>query len=76
MRTLKISLLVFILSISASSQNFWQQTNGPFGGNIYSMEISSNGNIFIGTSRAGIYKTSNNGDLWYSINQGIEYTNG
>jgi hypothetical protein len=50
MRTLKISLLIFILSIDISAQDFWEQTNGPDGGPLYSAAINSQGYIYAGTA--------------------------
>jgi hypothetical protein len=47
MRTLKISLLIFILSITISAQDFWEQTNGPNGTPIVHFAINSNDHIII-----------------------------
>ena len=76
MRTLKISLLVFILSITISAQNFWQQTNGPYCGDVYAFTISDSGYIYIGTRRGGLFKSTNDGEFWTAINEGIENLQG
>jgi len=65
MQTLKISLLVFILSITISAQDFWEQTNGPSGGiveNIYFDQYRNT--LFAGTAVAGIYYSSDKGQNW------------
>ncbi|MBK6506881.1 MAG: hypothetical protein IPG02_14730 [Ignavibacteria bacterium] len=41
----------------------WEQTNGPHGGNIYSLAVSGN-NIFAGTYNYGVYRSTNNGISW------------
>ncbi len=51
--------------------NFWEQTNGPYGGIIVELAInSSNGHIFAGTS-GGIFRSTNNGDSWTAVNTGL-----
>ena len=68
MRTLKISLLVFILSIGISPQNFWEQTNGPHGPFIRTLTINSNDHIITGSSGGppfGIFYSTNNGNYWF-----------
>ena len=72
MRTLKISLLVIILSFSTSAQNSWQQTNGPYGGGITSFAVSGT-NIFAGTAD-GIYLSTNDGEDWNGVNSGLTNT--
>jgi photosystem II stability/assembly factor-like uncharacterized protein len=67
MRTLKISLLVFILSISISAQEFWEQTNGPFGAFALSLASDSMGVIYTGTMTQGLYKSNNVGNTWTRI---------
>ena len=41
----------------------WVQTNGPFGGNIYSFASKGNDN-FCGSYLGGVYRTTNYGDSW------------
>ncbi len=62
MRTLKISLLVFILSITISAQNFLEQTNGPYGiPTIYDLLKYNDSTIFLGTDE-GILRSKDNGE--------------
>ena len=51
----------------------WEQTNGPFGANVSCMAIAPNGNIIAGTFDRGLYRSSDNGDTWESINTGLNY---
>jgi len=71
MRTLKISLLVFIFSITISAQNICQQTNGPYGGTINSLAINSNGDIFCAAYFQGIFRSTDNGENWVKKNNGL-----
>ena len=60
-------LLVITIALFASqpafSQNFWQRTNGPYGGTVYSLAINSSGHIFAGTN-PGVYRSTDNGGNW------------
>jgi photosystem II stability/assembly factor-like uncharacterized protein len=68
MRALKIIFSLIFVCSGIYSQNFWHQTNGPYGGSIYSMETSLSGNIFCSTfSGGGIYKSTNNGNSWFKV---------
>jgi photosystem II stability/assembly factor-like uncharacterized protein len=71
MRTLKISLLVFILSITMSAQDFWEQTSGPSGGLIYGTATNSNGWIYVGTAFSGIHLSTDAGQNWEPKNNGL-----
>ena len=61
MRTLKISLLVFILSITISAQWEWVYL-GFQGIYIYDIAIDDSGNIY--ASANGVYKSTDNGATW------------
>ena len=58
----KISFLVFILSITISSQNYWERV-GVRLANVNQLIINSDGYIFAGTDR-GVFRSTNNGDSW------------
>jgi len=69
-----IALLVLTAAIPISGQTLtWQPTNGPMGGNIWSLEFSHSGNLFAGT-RTGVYRTTNSGDGWSATGQGLPVT--
>jgi photosystem II stability/assembly factor-like uncharacterized protein len=69
-------LFVLFFNIPALSQTF-EQLGGPFGGSIQSMAIdSATGNLYAGTQGAGIFMTTNQGDLWTAVNTGISCSGG
>lgn len=69
MKRVGITFIISFFSLIYCNQVFsqialWEQTNGPFGGNIQSFAIDSNEVIFAGTERGGIYRSSDNGASW------------
>ena len=52
----------------------WAQTNGPYGGRIFSLAIKGN-NIFAGTG-GGVFLSTNNGLNWSKANNGLPITSG
>jgi len=59
----RISLFLLLSSQIYFAQNFWEHTNGPGGGDIYSLFVAYNGNIFISTV-TGVFRSTDNGDSW------------
>lgn len=45
-------LIIFFSTQNTFPQDFWEPTNGPFGGNIESIVINANGHLFAGASKA------------------------
>jgi len=77
MRTFKISLLVFFLSITISAQNFWFPTGGPNGVNLYHMKIDSIGLLYVierPQDIRNIYRSTNNGINWDLFTSGSDIT--
>lgn len=67
----KLILLLSCIATSAFAQtNFWEQTNGPFGGTIGSLAINANGDAFAGAF-GGVFRSTDNGDSWQQINNGL-----
>jgi photosystem II stability/assembly factor-like uncharacterized protein len=65
-----ILLFFYIISLS---QEQWKPTNGPYGGNVLSIAVTSKGKIFVATL-GGLFYSSNKGDIWEradSIDTGI-----
>ncbi len=62
----KIFILTVLLSFTnLFSQDFWIQTNGPYGGSPNVIVTQFNGSIFCGTGMGGgIYKSTNNAISW------------
>jgi hypothetical protein len=48
-------LFLFFLYLSLSAQDYWQQTNGPYGGFIKAIAVSPNGDIYAGTCGPGYF---------------------
>ena len=71
--TIKIIILCFIYftqvySLSFSQENHWS-TNGPHNARVMEIAIDplNNEHLYIGTIEAGIYESSNSGQLWTHI---------
>jgi len=64
-------LIGIFAATKATAQNFWQQTNGPFGGVIRAFTINSTGDIFAGTSGGGVFRSTDNGGSWIAVNNGL-----
>jgi hypothetical protein len=56
-----IIIISFFFTSIVYSQNFWQQTNGPFGGIVNTIAVSPSGDLFAGTD-GGIYLSRDNGN--------------
>lgn len=52
---------------SVSAQNFWQPTNGPYGGFINALVINASGHTFAGGT-GGIFRSTDNGSSWTNVN--------
>jgi ligand-binding sensor domain-containing protein len=64
-------LLFYIIFSNGDLQGQWIQTNGPFAGSIATMAVNTNGYLYAGTNRAGIFRSTNNGNNWSQINNGL-----
>jgi photosystem II stability/assembly factor-like uncharacterized protein len=54
-----------------SDENGWMQTNGPYGGSIYTLYATPEGVLFAGTGGAGIFRSMDLGDSWTPVNTGL-----
>jgi len=59
-----ISFLSFTKTYSQGVD--WQQTNGPFGGRVYNVGVSNNGNLFALTN-SQLYRSPDKGQTWTII---------
>lgn len=66
-----ITFSIFLCPLLTTAQDFWQRTNGPYGGTINSLAINSSGHIFAATNANGIFRSCDNGDSWTPINTGL-----
>jgi ligand-binding sensor domain-containing protein len=75
MKRIGILLLSCLLHAAATAQNFWQATNGPYGGIVDCFAINSSGYVFAGTWGGGVFLSTNNGTSWTGVNTGLTSTN-
>jgi photosystem II stability/assembly factor-like uncharacterized protein len=60
-------------SMSFDDQKFWQRTNGPDGGAVLALAINSSGHIYAAIINAGVFRSTDNGENWSSINDELKY---
>jgi photosystem II stability/assembly factor-like uncharacterized protein len=70
--TIRLLLVIFAMSQYSIAQ--WQQTNGPYGGDVNCFAVSGT-NIFAGTPANGVYFSSDNGSSWNEVNNGLSDLN-
>lgn len=73
MKNIGTVLIIFVLQISSISfsQNFWEQTNGPTGGSVMTISANSNNILFAGSRGGGVLRSTDDGDSWEQINNGL-----
>ncbi|HOZ82911.1 MAG TPA: hypothetical protein PKU82_08295, partial [Bacteroidia bacterium] len=64
--------IIFCLLIFETVNAQWTQTNGPEGGDISSI-VTDGTNLYAGTYYGGVYRSSNNGQMWTAINNGLTH---
>lgn len=73
MKKLVLYLLLFMslfFSKSIYTQNYWQQTNGPYGGKIKSLGVNSK-NFLYAVSGKHLYRSTDSGNSWTIIENGL-----
>lgn len=70
----KILLLILFICFSNILNAQWEQTNGPYGGDIRCIALSGS-NIYAGTAGGnGVYVSNDNGNHWNNISTGLPST--
>jgi photosystem II stability/assembly factor-like uncharacterized protein len=64
-----ISFFLFISANSAISQ--FVATGGPYGGNVQALFSDVNNDIYAGTQMGGVFRTTDNGNSWFTVNNGL-----
>jgi len=64
-----LTFFVFFIATNATAQ--WMQTGGPAGSNILNTLRASNGDLLTATVSGGMYKSTDNGTSWFSVNNGL-----
>jgi len=75
---LLIMMIVFFSFYPAESihsQSIWTQLPGLEGGYVEVLASNSLGELFIGTSTSGVFKSTNNGTSWVQKNNGLTNSN-
>ncbi len=69
----RVALVLWgLIASPVLAQNFWQQTNGPYGGIIDCFAVSGT-NLFAG-GLGGVFLSTNNGTSWTQVNTGLTST--
>jgi len=71
MKNYVLILVLLAFVTSANAQDFWQPTNGPFGGRVNGIVVNHNGQIFAATRGGGVFRSIDNGDNWVAVNNGL-----
>ncbi len=66
MKTTLTLFLTVCIAVMVNAQNFWQQTNGPFGGSFYNIAISPNNSVYT-HSLNFVYKLNNGSNYWNTV---------
>ncbi|MFZ1731662.1 MAG: T9SS type A sorting domain-containing protein [Bacteroidota bacterium] len=66
-------ILMLVMSGAISkAQNLWEPVNGPYTGRVFAVCTDADENLYAGTERGGVFRSSDNGVSWnYS---GLSYT--
>ena len=60
----------------STSKAQWGQTNGPYGGGIKVLFVTTEGILFAGTDGAGVFRSTDGGESWTPVNTGLHYQSG
>jgi hypothetical protein len=66
-----VSIIILFLTLYGQSYAQWQKTNFPSTTKVNTIAISDS-NIFAGTNGDGIFVSTDNGENWVSINEGLQ----
>ena len=61
--------------VQQPDQGFWEQTNGPQGGDGIALATNPSGQVFVGTQGGGVFRSTDNGEMWTGVNNGLTATN-
>ena len=68
--TIALVLTAFLSAWSFQADAQWVQTNGPYGGDVWSLAVSGT-NLFAATNSGGVFLSTNNGTSWTAVNNGL-----
>ena len=70
MKNIFYTTFIVFCSIYFSANAQWVQTNGPYGRTVNCFAVQGS-NIFAGTYEFGVYRSSDNGEHWLAVNNGL-----
>src|SRR5215211_2614555 len=62
-------------TLHGAGQNFWAQTNGPQGGDGIALATNASSHVFVGTQGGGVFRSTDNGESWTGLHNGLTDTN-
>ncbi|MBX3042828.1 MAG: T9SS type A sorting domain-containing protein [Candidatus Kapabacteria bacterium] len=62
-----VFFVLFLVSISLNSQTVWEQTNGPYSGQLSYITKDKQGNLFAISSNSFLFRSKDNGNNWEKI---------
>ena len=66
-RILLLTSAILWMSLSESPAQIWEQTNGPYGGNIQSLAVHPSGELYAGVFDGGLFRSTDNGEFWFYV---------
>jgi hypothetical protein len=60
----QVLVSLFFIFSQSYAQEYWQLTNGPYGGNVYSLALTQSGRILTATDWGGVLFSDNDGSSW------------
>lgn len=72
---LRLCSFVLLSSILLSQQHSFESFQGPYGASSRALAVSGDGIAFLGTSAAGIFRTTNSGVTWAPASNGLTEPN-
>jgi hypothetical protein len=71
MKTIRFVLFLFAIALCGSQTDAqWVQTNGPYGGEVYSLVVSGP-NLFAATYGGSVFYSTDNGTSWTEVSAGL-----
>jgi photosystem II stability/assembly factor-like uncharacterized protein len=63
-----------LFSTAHAQELVWEQTNGPYGGEIHALLATTEGVLYAGTWGGGLFRSMDGGDSWTAVNAGLTST--
>lgn len=75
-RILPYFAFFLLITLNIHAQNLWRPTGGPYALDITQVVCKPGGYVFMATLSSGIYRSTDNGNTWKDISNGIDVING